>query len=133
VSLPADPDTLLGIVYLSGYLTVALSGMVRELREREMPRWLLALTCATMSAESVGMFVYLAQLAPPLMARAWVAVFGLILAANALEMRFAYRTLMREPEPELEEEVRSTSALAVVATLVVALPSLYMNLRLALG
>lgn len=132
--LPADPDTLLGIVYLSSYLTVALAGIARELREREMPRWLLLLTCATMAAESVGMFVYLAELAPPLMARMWTAVFGLIVAANALEMRFAYRTLVREPEPELEEEeVRSTSILAVAATLVVALPSLYMNLRLALS
>jgi hypothetical protein len=134
VSLPADPDTLLGVVYLSGYLTVAVAGMARELRERDMPRWLFALSGATMVAESAGMFLYLAELAPPLLARVWAPVFVLIVAANALEMRFAYRTLVREPEPDLEEEdVRSTSALAVAATLVVGLPSLYMNLRLALG
>jgi hypothetical protein len=29
VRLPADPDTLLGVVYLSGYLTVAVAGMAR--------------------------------------------------------------------------------------------------------
>jgi hypothetical protein len=99
-----------------------------------MPRWLFALSGATMVAESAGMFLYLAELAPPLLARVWAPVFVLIVAANALEMRFAYRTLVREPEPDLEEEdVRSTSALAVAATLVVGLPSLYMNLRLALG
>jgi hypothetical protein len=99
-----------------------------------MPRWLFAMGCGAVAAESAGMFLYLSQLVPPALPRAWMGVFGFILVANALEMRFAYRTLVREPEPELdEEEVRSTSALAVAATLLVAVPSLWMNLRLALS
>lgn len=132
MSLPRDPATVAGCLYLSGYLTVAVLGVARELRDRDMPRWLFGLSCGTLAAEAAGMFAYLAEAAPAGMARTWAVVFAFIVLANALEMRFAYRTLVREPEPDATEgEARATSALAVGATLLAALPSLWMNYRLA--
>ena len=134
MSLPSEPTTVLGVVYLSAYLTAAILGGLRERREREMPRWLFACSCATLLAESAGMFLYLAELGAAWLAAAWAPVFAFIVLGNALEMRFAYRALVREPEPEVsEEEARAASAFAVVATMVFALPSLWMNFRLAFG
>ena len=134
LTLPGDADTLLGVVYLSGYLAIGVVGARREWRERQMPRWLFLVAAATLAVEAIGMFLYLADLVTASLARAWVAAFALIVLANALELQHAYGVLVSEPETGLsEDEVRTSSIFAVGATVLVALPSLWMNFRLAFG
>jgi hypothetical protein len=126
------PAVIAGLVYLAAYVGAGIFSVRNELAQSLVPRWVLWVGAAGTLAASLGMFVYLAELPAPGLRSAWKAVFPVLLFVTILQSVHAYDGLVRHPDPELSgQETRTALNFALVFSLALEAPALWMNFRLA--
>jgi hypothetical protein len=126
--------TLAALLYLSVYMTVLVSAARhRDAAGSSTGTWLSWLHLLVWVVGGVGIFLYALQSPLPRVLRlawrpAWVGILGLAV----MESVQSYRHLLAKPDDRVPRYVNELgSALSVLTWIVLELPCLWMNFRVA--